>query len=170
MDKASSDTTLPRIKSVSADRASLTLKVEWADGRKSKIDLTGLVHSSRHFNAFASDHEAFRMVRVDEFGTGIEWDNGVDYSAATLSQMAVEQRRVTGKDLRGFTERYKLNVEETAALLDVTPKTVRNYEKAAVLPRTVGIALRRFQQDPTAFAALYRPVKVRPRGRPRQTS
>lgn len=170
MDKVSTDIALPRIKSASPDRTALTLKVEWVDGRKSKIDLTGLVHSSRHFHVFTEDQEAFRTMKVDEFGTGVEWDNGLDYSAANLARMAEEQRLVTGKDFRGFTTRFKLNTEEVAALLDVSTKTVRNYEHATALPRTVGIALRRFEQDPTVFAALYRPVKVRPRGRPRQAS
>jgi hypothetical protein len=169
MDKMA-ETVLPRLKNVVATRSSLVLKVVWADGTSSRVDLTGLVHSSRHFGVFADDREAFGRVKVDEFGTGVEWANGLDYSAATLAQMAAEQQPVTGKHLRTFLARYKLNPSEMAALLDVSVKTIRNYEKAAALPRTVGIALRRFEKDPTTFAALYRPVTLRPRGRPRQTS
>lgn len=158
---------LPRVKSVAAGRAPLTLKVEWSDGGKSKVDLTGLVHRSRHFRVFADDPEAFRRVKPDEFGTGIEWDNGLDYSARTLRALADDQRPVPGRYLAKFEAVHGLNTDETAKLLNVTPRTIKNWRKVSELPRTVYIALRRFEHDPTAFAAYYRPVKLRLRGRPR---
>ena len=158
---------LPRVKSVSASRAPLTLKVEWTDGAKSKIDLTGLVYSSRHFRVFADDAEAFRQVKPDEFGTGIEWANGLDYSARTLRMLAEEQKATPGSHLEMFESKHGLNTEETARLLNVTPRTIKNWRVAAALPLTVGIALRRFEHDPTAFAAHYRPVAVKSRGRPK---
>ena len=158
---------LPRIKAVSPGRAPLTLKVEWADGEKSKVDLTGLVHQSRHFQGFAEDPVAFRQVKPDEFGTGIEWENGLDYSARTLKTLADEQKPVPGKYLKKFEVTYSLSTDETAKLLDVTPRTIKNWRKAPELPRTVYITLRRFEHDPTAFAAFYRPIKSRPRGRPK---
>lgn len=158
---------LPRVKSVRADRKPFTLKLEWADGERSKVDLTGLVHRSRHFKVFADDPKAFACVKPDEFGTGIEWDNGLDYSAQTLRSLAGEQKSVPGKYLKRFEETFVLNTEETAKLLDVTPRTIVNWRRSSALPRTVYIALRRFEHDPTAFAALYRPVKSRPRGRPK---
>ena len=85
----------PRVKAVSPGRAPLTLNVEWSDGAKSKVDMTGLVYSSRHFHVFAEDAAAFRQVKPDEFGTGIEWANGLDYSARTLRLLADKQKRTT---------------------------------------------------------------------------
>lgn len=158
---------LPRIKSISPGRQPLSLKVEWADGEKSKVDLTGLVHRSRHFHVFADDPKAFARVKPDEFGTGIEWDNGLDYGARTLRILADEQKPVTGTYLRKFEASHGLSTDETAKLLDVTPRTVVNWRKSSALPRTVYITLRRFEYDETAFAAFYRPIKPRPRGRPK---
>jgi hypothetical protein len=158
---------LVRVKAVSAGRAPLTLNVEWANGAKSKVDLTGLVHSSRHFKVFADDADAFRRVKPDEFGTGIEWPNGLDYSARTLKMLADEQKPMPGRLLHAFECKYRLNTEETARLLKVTPRTIKNWRQAAELPTTVSIAIRRFEHDPTAFAAHYRPVQVKPRGRPK---
>ena len=83
---------LPRVKAVSPGRVPLTLNVEWNDGTKSKVDMTGLVYSSRHFRVFAEDAAAFRQVKPDEFCTGIEWANGLDYSARTLKMLADEQK------------------------------------------------------------------------------
>lgn len=160
---------LPRVKAVSPGRAPLTLTVEWNDGAKSKVDMTGLVYSSRHFRVFADDAEAFRQVKPDEFGTGIEWANGLDYSARTLKMLAEEQKPMSGRLLDAFQQKFKLNIEETAGLLKVTPKTIRNWRASAELPATVSIVLRRFERDPTAFAAHYRPVKLKPRGRPKRS-
>ena len=158
---------LPRIKAVSVARAPLTLNIEWADGTKSRVDLTGLVHSSRHFNVFVEDADAFRQVKPDEFGTGIEWENGLDYSARTHKMLADEQKPMPGRWLHSFERRFHLNTEETAHLLKVTTRTIKNWREADELPVTVCIALRRFEHDPTAFAAHYRPIEIKPRGRPK---
>jgi hypothetical protein len=84
--------TLPRIKSVSAARAPWTINVTWVDGRKDRVDLTGLIHRSRHFRVFLDDPGAFRKVHMADFGGGIEWENGLDYGADTVKMLAEEQR------------------------------------------------------------------------------
>src|SRR5712664_1997264 len=94
--------TLPRVRSVGAARAPWTLNVVWADGTKNRIDLTGLIHQSRHFRVFLDDPAAFRKVEVADFGGGIAWRNGLDYGADTLKTLADEQRPVTGADLAAF--------------------------------------------------------------------
>ncbi|HEY4115258.1 MAG TPA: DUF2442 domain-containing protein [Rhizomicrobium sp.] len=157
---------LPRVKSAAAGKR-FTLNVEWRDGTRAKVDLTGLVHSSRHFRTFADDPEAFRHVKPDEFGTGIEWDNGLDYSAASLKTLADEQKPMSGTHLRRFEAARGLNTHETARLFDVTDRTIQALRKASELPAQFSIALRRFQKDPTIFAAHYRPIAVKPRGRPK---
>ncbi|MEI9996604.1 MAG: hypothetical protein WDM91_18550 [Rhizomicrobium sp.] len=159
---------LPRVKSVEAAKAPLSLNIVWVDGTKSRVDLTGLVHSSRHFKVFADDAVAFRRVKPVGHGTGIGWDNGLDYSAMTLRILAEQQRTLSGKHLTAFEARHGLNTAETAALLDVAERTVRSYRGAHALPEPVAIALRALDSDPTVFAAHYRPVARRERGRPRK--
>jgi hypothetical protein len=82
---------LPRVKSVAAGREPWTLNVTWADGTKDRVNLTGLIHRSRHFRRFLDDPAAFRRARVADFGGGVEWENGLDYGADTLRMMADEQ-------------------------------------------------------------------------------
>jgi hypothetical protein len=159
---------LPRVKSVEAARAPLSLNVVWDDGTKSRVDLTGLVHSSRHFKGFAEDTAAFRRVKPVGYGSGIGWDNGLDYSAATLRTLAEQQQTLSGKHLVAFEDRHGLNTAETAALLDVAERTLRSYRDAAALPEPVAIALRALDSDPTVFAAHYRPIARRERGRPKK--
>ena len=157
---------LPRVKSVVAGPR-FTLAIEWKGGGRTKADLTGLVHSSEHFSVFARDPAAFRRVRPVAWGDGIEWDNGLDYSANTLKELAEEQQPMKGTELRNFVAARRLNNEEFAGLLGCTVKTVRAYYGAKRVPRWVATTVRCFQRDDTLFAAHFRPVKVRPRGRPR---
>jgi len=157
---------IPRVKSVTAG-PHFSLNIVWKDGSRTRADLTGLIYSSEHFSVFASDPAAFRHVRPVAWGDGVEWDNGLDYSAATLRKLAEEQQPMRGSDLRRFAAAKKLNNAEFAGLLGCTVKTVRTYYNAKQVPRWVATTVRCFQRDDTLFAAHFRPVKVRPRGRPR---
>ncbi len=165
-----SNPALPRVRAVAAGKAPLSLNVVWDDGSKSRVDLTGLVHSSRHFKVFTDDAAAFRRVRPAGYGSGIAWDNGLDYSAATLRTLAEQQRALSGRDLADFERRHDLNTAETAALLDVAERTVRSYREADALPEPIAIALRAFDGDPTVFAAHFRPIVRRKRGRPQKVA
>lgn len=156
---------LPRVKSVTAGPR-FTLKIEWKDGSRTSADLTGLIYSSEHFGVFGKDPEAFRHVRPVAWGDGVEWDNGLDYSANTLKELSEEQQPMKGSELRRFVSDRNLNNEEFAGLLGCTTKTVRTYFRAKQVPRWVATTVRCFQRDDTLFAAHFRPVKVRPRGRP----
>ncbi len=160
--------TLPRVKTVSAARAPWAIKVTWADGGKDRIDLTGLIHRSRHFRIFLDRPAAFRKIGVAPFGAGIEWENGLDYAADTLKMMADEQRPVSGTDLAAFESDLNLSTAETAALLGLAERTVRAYRRAKRLPLSVAIAIRTIRASHTVLAAHYRPVGQRGRGRPKK--
>jgi hypothetical protein len=157
------------VKSVSAAKH-YVLNIEWQDGTMSKADLIGLVYSSRNFRVFVTDVAAFRKVKPDEFQTGIEWENGLDYSAASLKTLAEEQKPMSGACLVRFETNRRLNTHETACLFSVTDRTIQMLRKSHELPAQFAIALRRFETDPTIFAAHYRPVVVKPRGRPKSVS
>jgi len=160
--------TLPRVKAVNAARAPWTVNVTWADGTKDRVDLTGLIHRSRHFRVFLDNPAAFRKVHLSAFGGGIEWQNGLDYGADTLKMMADEQRPVSGRDLVAFESELKLSTAETAALLGLAERTVRAYRTAKRLPQSVAIAIRTIRASNTVLAAHYRPVGHPARGRPKK--
>lgn len=160
--------TLPRVKAVSPVRSPWTLSVTWADGTKDRVDLTGLIHRSRHFRVFLDNPVAFRKVRLLPFGGGIEWQNGLDYGADTLKMMADEQRPVSGRDLVAFESQLQLSTAETAALLGLAERTVRAYRTAKRLPHSVAIAIRTIRASNTVLAAHYRPVGHPARGRPKK--
>lgn len=157
---------LLRVKAVTAG-TNFTISVEWQDGTRSKADLTGLIHSSQHFSKFLDDPAAFRKVKPVAWGDGIEWENGLDYSANTLRELADEQKPMKGKELGQFAAAKKLNNEELAELLGCTVKTIRSYYAAKEVPQWVATTVRCFQRDDTIFAAHFRPIQIKPRGRPK---
>jgi hypothetical protein len=159
---------LPRVKTIRAGKAPWTLDVVWKDGSRDSVDLTGLVYRSRHFRQFIDEPSAFRKVKVVDWGAGIAWDNGLDYSAATLRTIAKEQQPLGGKDLVSFERTNKLNSAETAALFDVSERTLRDYRASERLPQAVALALRAMRSSTTVLDAHYRPTMRRPRGRPRR--
>ena len=140
----------------------------WVNGTKDRVDLTGLIHRSRHFRVFLDNTAAFRKVHLSAFGGGIEWENGLDYGADTLKMMADEQRPVSGRDLVAFESALNLSTAETAALLGLAERTVRAYRRAKRLPQSMAIAIRTFQASNTVLAAHYRPVGHPARGRPKK--
>lgn len=148
-------------------KAPYTVKFVLADGRHRQVDLTGLVHTSQHFRRFAEDKTAFKDVRVTRYGSGIEWSNGLDLSVETLNIMADEQREMSGQEFAKFLGKLNVNIEEAAHILDVSTRTIRSYKNAKRVPRTYAVTLRRCAQDHAVFAALYRPIAVNPRGRPK---
>src|SRR5882724_5988540 len=111
--------TLLRVKSVTAGKKGWLLDVVWSDNMRGRVDLTGLIHRSKHFHAFIDNPKAFQNVAPVNFGSGIGWENGLDYSASTLQTLADEQRPMKGKDLTAFEQKYDLNTAETAALLEI---------------------------------------------------
>jgi hypothetical protein len=160
--------TLPRIKAVSAAHAPWTINVTWVDGRKDRIDLTGLIYRSRHFRVFLDDPDAFRKVHVADFGGGIAWRNRLDYGADTIKMLADEQRPLSGSDLVTLESELNLSTAETAALLGMSERTVRAYRAAKRLPQGVAIAIRTIRASNTVLPAHYRPVGHRRRGRPKK--
>lgn len=159
---------LPRLKSVKAAKAQpFVLNTTWDDGTKATIDLTGLVHSFKPFQVFIDDPKSFATVQMVDWGSGIEWSNGLDYSAHSLRLIADEQRAMTGKEFEAIWKTLGVNAEELALILGVSTRTVRDARQSTILPPTWGAMMRRCATDPTFFAALYKPRAVLPRGRPK---
>jgi hypothetical protein len=88
-----------------------------------------LVHRSRHFRIFLDNPAVCRTVHVAGDGSGIAWDNGLDYGAHTLKTMADEQRPLTGTDRVEFEQAFDLSTAETASVLGVAGRMLRSYRR-----------------------------------------
>ncbi|MFQ5764902.1 MAG: DUF2442 domain-containing protein [Rhodospirillales bacterium] len=157
----------PRIKAVRSGKQPYSLEVTWTNGRRTPVDMTGVVSRSEHFGALR-DAEAFAAVRVVTHGWGIGWDCGLDYSAESLDRLAREQEPMTGDDFIAWQRNLELSNQEAADVLGVTLTTIKNYRRLkSHLPTMVTIACSSLAEDRTAFFAHFRPRRA---GRPRRAA
>ena len=154
----------PRIKAIKPGPDPHTLIVTWTNGRKSAVDMTGVVARSENFRQLL-DAPAFADVDVINYGWGIGWGCGLDYSADSLARLAREQVPMTGEDFTRWMRDLDLSNQEASDVLGVSLTTVKNHKRAkGPLPAVVAIACSALAEDKTAFFAHYRP---RYAGRPR---
>ena len=86
--------TLHRIRRVRGGKGPTTLVIDWDDDTRTPVDLAGVIARIEAFAPLA-DPKLFRKVRVVDWGDGIEWPGGLDYSADSLRLMggsAIERR------------------------------------------------------------------------------
>jgi hypothetical protein len=97
--------------------------VTWQDGGNAVLDMSGVVHKQAYFAAL-NDEGIFRQVEVIDYGTGIEWAIGIDYSADSIEAMAAEQAAVTPGEFRACKLEMGLSTNEMADIFGFSASTV----------------------------------------------
>lgn len=146
---------MKRLAAVRTTDRPFTLLLQWDDGFEQQADLSGLIALSRHFAVFADDPDAFAKVRVINWGHGVAWENGLDYSAENLERIADEQADEDGRALiEDFQKRFKLTNEQVGRALGYKLSQVKNF-KAGHTPVSpaVRIAIHTMKQEPTVLYA-----------------
>ena len=80
-----------------------------------------------------------RVPQIADFGSGIAWDNGLDYGADTLKTTGERTRPLAGTDLIEFEQAN--DAAETASMLGVAHRTVRAWRSAEELPQTAAMSI-----------------------------
>ena len=141
------------------------LAISWRDGGNDTVDMTGVVTSVPLF-APLRDEATFSDVRVVAYGSGVEWGNGLDFSADSLAYFADSQRSMTGQDFRRWKQQMGLSLREVADLFGMAPSTMKTYlAPDRELPVAFQMACMAMQRDRDIFLARYRPRRA---GRPRK--
>jgi hypothetical protein len=137
------------------------------DRRERRLDLTGLIARSTHFQPLMDDSAAFSKAKIVDGGLGVAWPiktkwGRLDLSAATLRRIAEEQEPMTGDDFARWRTALGLSLTEAAKLLGLGRRTIMSYLKKDELPPIVAIACRALARDKHVLAAHYIPVgKIR---------
>jgi hypothetical protein len=63
------------------------VRITWKNGKTSVVDLAPTLLSRRVYIPLREDDALFAQLRVDEYGAGIEWPCGLDFSALWLSKL-----------------------------------------------------------------------------------
>ena len=146
---------MQRLKDVFETDKPFTLRLVWDDGFEQLADLSGLVALSRHFCVFADDAESFGRVTVINWGHGIAWENGLDYSAENLARIADEQAEEDGQALiNDFQTRFKLTNAQVGRALGYKLSQIKNFKSGHTpVSPAVRIAIHTMKQEPTVLYA-----------------
>jgi hypothetical protein len=152
-----------RLESITVSEKAFTLLLQWQSADRQLADLSGLIALSRHFSVFANDPAAFAKVRVINWGHGIAWENGLDFSAENLARIADEQADEDGRMLiEDFQKSFKLTNEQVGQALGYRVSQIKNFKSGhtAISP-AVRIAIHTMKQEPAVlYARMSTPAKL----------
>jgi hypothetical protein len=116
----------PRILSVSATEAPLTLRIQWDSAVESRVDVSGLVETFRVYAPLRASPELFASVKVGDYGTDVVWSDEIDMSADTLWRLAQEQSGATMSPIafRNWRERKAYTLDAAARALGLSRRMV----------------------------------------------
>jgi len=135
----------PRIEAVAAGEQPFTLRISWADGADSLIDVSGMIEAFRVFAPLREDPRLFAAVHVGEYGTHVAWSDEIDMAATTLWRLAQEQSgaTITAEAFRRWRERKAYTLDTAAQALGLSRRIVAYYDRGArPIPRTVALAVK----------------------------
>src|ERR1043166_422888 len=136
---------LPRIKEVRCvDGKRRIVSIAWArgprEGRTDRVDLSPLIDTFRFYRPLRHDPALFATVHTMNGGSALAWGKGDEIDMAPDSVMRLAEETMTADDFRDFLERNTLTQERAALLLGRSPRQLKYYLSAGILPRIVSLA------------------------------
>jgi hypothetical protein len=144
-----------RLKNVKSSDAPFTLLLTWDDDSEQIADLSGMIAVSRHFSIFKKRPDEFSSVSVTNWGHGIEWENGLDYSAENLATLAEEEaERPNPDEIITFQKHFNLTNEQSGKALGYKVSQIKNFKSGtSLIPDAVHIAIRAMTRNPVVLYA-----------------
>lgn len=116
------------------------VRLFWQSGKIQVVDLAPVLLSRRVFIPLREDDTLFRQVRVEEYGTAIEWPGGIDLSAVWLSKLPSVE--FSNDSFCEAMDELGMTLEGMAAALEISRRQVADYRKAKPIPRSIAFATR----------------------------
>ena len=134
---------LPKIDAATALDA-LRLELQFADGWRAIVDLSAFVASFVSLAPLA-DRTVFAKAAVEEWGSGVTWDNEgpLSIAAVTLYRLASAQSGDEARIFDAWMARHGFSASRAAEMLGMTRRSVIAYRTGArPIPKVVGLACR----------------------------
>jgi len=153
---------LPTIRTVNARKGHI-LAIEWNGGGKDTVDMSAVIERFKPF-ARLTNFAEFKAVEPVDFGHGIEWENGLDYSADNLARMAKAQKAVTKGMTAAYFKTWQTNADLTneiaASVFGMKTRQIVKYRQGdASIPMPVQMTIHRFEEEPGLLNAILPKVK-----------
>lgn len=116
------------------------VRVTWKSGDVSVVDLAPALLSRRFYIPLRDDDVLFAKLRVEEYGTAIEWPGDIDFSALWLSKLPSVE--FDNEAFREAMDDLGMTLDGMAAALEISRRQVADYRKEKPIPRNVAYATR----------------------------
>lgn len=135
-------TPIPRIAAVEAG-AELTVVVTWDNGRRDVVDLAPLILAKKWFKALRNDRALFERVEVEEYGTGIRWNDDLDMASYTLERLAQVQQVMSPEEFNTWKDRHHLTLDAVPSVLGISRRQAAAYASGEkTIDRSIKLACR----------------------------
>lgn len=147
-----------RIKSVTATasptQSTYLLRVEWASGSESTVDLADTIARVPFFAPLKAP-ELFCQAKVGEWGWDVTWPGGIDMAADRLLSLGLEQSgRADNAKLREWMWSNQLTLTEAANALGMTTRSISAYGTGKrPVPRYISLACKGWEVERRALKA-----------------
>jgi hypothetical protein len=132
---------LPRITNVTA-LGSMRLKVRFEDGWGADVDLAGFVAGFKSLKPLR-DAELFSRVAVEQWGSGLTWDDEgpLSIAATTIYRLAAEQSDDGARSFDAWMMQHGFSASKAADALGMSRRNIINYRTATrPIPKVVRLA------------------------------
>lgn len=131
----------PRITSAAALDA-LRVAVVFDDGWRSEVDLAGFVAGFKSLKPL-TDSALFARVAVEEWGSGLTWDDEgpLSIAATTVYRLACEQAGDPARSFDAWMMQHGFSAAKAADVLGMSRRNIINYRTATrPIPKVVQLA------------------------------
>ncbi|WP_202309116.1 MULTISPECIES: DUF2442 domain-containing protein [unclassified Mesorhizobium] len=130
---------LPRIAAAAID-GRRRVHVTWRNGEVATVDLAPVILSHRVFIPLRKDDDLFQTVRVNEDGTALEWDEGIELSAEWIERLP--PIGMDNAEFRRIMDQLDLTLDGMAAQLDVSRRLIAQFRGVRPIPSNIALAAR----------------------------
>lgn len=116
------------------------VRVTWRDGNSVTVDLDPVLLSHRHFIPLRHNDDLFQTLRVNEEGTALEWDDGIELSAVWISRLP--EVGMQNAEFRAIMEKLHYSLDGMASALDISRRLVAMYRGVAPIPAHIALSAR----------------------------
>lgn len=131
----------PRITRATAQDG-MRVAVDFEDGWHADVDLAGFVAGFKSLKPL-TDQALFARVAVEEWGSGLTWDDEgpLSIAATTVYRLACEQAGDAARSFDAWMMQHGFSATKAAAVLGMSRRNIINYRTATrPVPKVVQLA------------------------------
>lgn len=127
------------------------VRVTWRNGDSLTVDLDPVIKSHRHFIPLRDNDELFQTLRVNEEGTALEWDGGIELTALWIAKLPPVG--MENAEFRQIMDALHMSLDGMAASLSISRRMIAEYRGTKPIPNAVALASRYLFERAAKLAA-----------------